>query len=311
MFFNLLSSVIILFLLIIPGFALSKCKIEGAVLAKGLSNLILYGTQPALLMYSFLVTEYDTAVFINCLKVLALSFLAHGLFFWLSSFMYKGAEHDRRVILRFASVFSNAGYMGIPLINYVFGAEATIYASVYIIGFNVFAFSLGFLLYTGDKSYVSPKKILINPATVPIGIALLFFVTGLNRYIPSDIIETMGMLKDTVAPLAMIIVGLRLAEVKWKGIFKDKFLYEVLAVRLLVFPIILWAIMFVLCKVGVLDKGNLMGAVLICSATPSASATSIFAEKFNGDALYAGKVVAVSTIFSVITMPLITLLLKI
>ena len=121
----------------------------------------------------------------------------------------------------------------------------------------------------------------------------------------------MGMLKDTVAPLAMIIVGLRLAEVKWKGIFKDKFLYEVLAVRLLVFPIILWAIMFVLCKVGVLDKGNLMGAVLICSATPSASATSIFAEKFNGDALYAGKVVAVSTIFSVITMPLITLLLKI
>ncbi len=312
MFTSLLSSVAILFLLIFPGFLLSKFKIvDGSVLAKELSNLILYGTQPALLMHSFLVIGYDNKIFINCIRVFVLTMVAHGLFYFLSTFLFKKAEDDKRTILRFASVFSNAGYMGIPLINYVLGEEATIYASVYIIGFNMFCFSLGFLMFSKDRKFISPKKVLINPATIPIAIALFFFVTRLNGYIPNVIIEALGILKNTVAPLSMIMVGLRLTEVKLKGTFKDKYLYEVLAVRLFIFPAILWAIMFALCKIGILAPDDVMKATLICSSTPSASATSILSEKWGSDAVYAGKIVAISTAFSVISMPIIALLLNI
>lgn len=311
MFFKLLSSVTVLFLLIIPGYLLSKFKIEGPVLAKGLSNLILYGTQPALLMYSFLVINYNVRIFKNCMLVLALTLMAHGLFYILASFLYKNAEQSKRIILRYASVFSNAGYMGIPIINFVFGEEATIYASAYIVGFNVFSFSLGFLLFSGNKKYISVKNIFINPATVPIAIALFLFVTKLNAYIPQPVLDCMEMLKNTVAPLAMILVGLRLPDLKLKGLFKDKYLYELLAVRLFIFPTILWAIMFGLSKVGILTSSEVMGSVLICSSTPCASATSMLAEKFNKDAAYAGKLVSVSTIVSVITMPVIALLLSV
>lgn len=311
MFIKLLSSVTVLFLLVIPGFLLSKSKIEGTTLAKGLSNLILYGTQPALLLYSFLVIKFEMRIFKNCLLVLCLTMLAHGLFYFLASFLYKKAGKDHRIILRYASVFSNAGYMGIPLINFVLGNEATIYASAYIVGFNVFSFSLGFLLYSEDRKYISLKKILINPASIPILIAFFLFSTRLNTYIPDIFIETIEMLKNTVAPLSMTVVGLRLPELNLKSAFRDKYLYELLSVRLFIFPAILWAIMFLLYKLGVLTNSDVMSAVLICSATPCATATSMLAEKFNRDAVYAGKLVSISTILSVVTMPIVALLLNI
>lgn len=311
MIISLLKSTVIMLLLIVPGFLLRKTKIDNGSLAKGLSNLILYVMQPAMLMYSFIVTEFDSRIFKNGIIVLLFSSLAHAVFYIISKFLFKKADIEKRKVLRFSAIFSNAGYMGIPLINYILGAEATIYASVYVISFNLFAYSLGFLIYSEDKKYISIKHILINPATIPIAIALLLFVTRVNVMIPSFLSETMEMMKNTVAPLAMTVVGLRLAETKFDGLFNDKYLYFVLVIRHFVFPFILWLAVFCCIKAGLGISNDASSVLLICASTPVAAATSMFAEKFDGESVYASKIVSISTVVSVITMPIMAGLLQI
>ena len=116
------------------------------------------------------------------------------------------------------------------------------------------------------------------------------------------------MLSGLVAPLSMIVVGIRLAEVEVKTAFKDKYLYMFSALRLFGGPIVA----FLLLKIAELLFGysNQMVSfmLIILTSTPTATMTTMFAEKFDGDAVYASKCVAINTIFSLVTMPLMALL---
>ena len=116
-------------------------------------------------------------------------------------------------------------------------------------------------------------------------------------------------LKGLVAPLTMMIVGARLAEVNFTGILKDKRLYLFTALRMLVFPTIIWLLLKPLNMLGVVDL-TVMSIVVVLASTPSAAATSMFAELYGGDSVYAGKAVAVTTLMAIVTMPLVALLLN-
>jgi predicted permease len=225
-------------------------------------------------------------------------------------------------VLRFATVFTNAGYMGIPLICAIFDDEYAIYASIYVIVFNLFCWSLGAYLYTDEKKYISLRKMFFNPASVATYIGLLFFLTPLNRLItpvsgssafidvlraiPSDLIDG---LQATVAPLSMLLIGLRLAEIDFHGILRDRGMYVYLVLRLLISPALIWGVMKVCMLLGILNDGVVMTVILLSAATPAATATTMFAEKYDGDSVYASKLVSVSTILSIATMPAVALLL--
>ena len=217
---------------------------------------------------------------------------------------------DKQKVLRFAVLFSNAGYMGIPLIRAFLGADAGIYATIYNIGFNFFIWSIGCYIYSGDKKYMSVKKMFINPAMVSIYIGLIFFITPLNRVVEKASVmgDCLEYLDKMVAPLAMILVGFHMASVKWKGLFKDIEIYKCLILRLLICPVIIWAFLKILMLCGVCSTTS-MQVVLICSATPCATSVGVFAEKFNCDTVTSGKLVPISTIFALGTMPLVALLL--
>ena len=311
MFFDLFRAVFLLFMMIIPGFLMRKLKLAGDTLPLGFANTILYITQPAMLVVGFFRAR-DMAIMKNALVVLVLSFLTHILFLLAVNLFYKGADAERKKVYRFGTVFSNAGYMGIPLITMVLGEAAAIYASVYIIAFNFFCWSYGALIYSEDKSYISPKKMLINAATVPTFIGIIIFVTNFYTVIPAPIsgfvYEVLTMLKNTVAPMSMMIIGMRLADLKLKGAFKDRYLYEGLILRLLVFPLGAFGLIAAAKLLGV-NASDAFKVVLICSATPVASATSMFAEKFRSDTVSASKFVSISTLLSLATMPLMALLL--
>lgn len=308
---SLLNSTIIMLLLMIPGFILRKTGIDNGNLAKGLSSLIIYGMQPGMIMHAFVETEFKPQIFTNCAVVLLLCIIMMGVYYLISKFLFKKADKEIRKVLRFAIIFSNAGYMGIPIINYVLGAEATIYASVYIVGFNLYSYSLGFLIYSEDKKYISVKNILLNPATVSIVVSLLLFVTGANRYVPAAVTETLAMMKNSIAPLAMTIIGIRLADLKLDGLIRDKYLYYCLSVRHFIFPFITWGILYLIRLAGVPIGEHAFATMLICASTPAATATSMYAEKFDGEKVYASKIVSISTVLSVVTMPIMALLLEI
>ena len=319
----LFISVLTLFCYMIPGFILRKTKIADANFAKSLSVFTLYVAQVAMILHGFMV-EFDLKVLKGIGLVFIFGLISHIVFYILAKNLFKKAPERLQRVLRFGVIFSNAGYMGIPIISDVFGSEYVIYATVYIVWFNVFAYSLGRLIYTDDKKYISVKKIFINPAVVPIVIGLVIVLTGGGSLIKQTLAmengfahETVSLLyniitvlKNMVAPASMMVIGAKLADIDFKGIFKDKYLYPFIAVRLLIFPAVMWAIMRICMIFGLIDSTS-MSIVLILCSTPAAAITTMFAELYDCDGVYAGKLVAITTVLSVATMPLVALLLKI
>lgn len=309
---SLIYNVGLLFLMMLPGILMTKCHLSTEGFGKALSNLVLYIAQPALIVYAY-IRPYDEEILRNAVWVLILSVVSHFLFLGVALLCFRKAEEAGRRILRFATIFSNAAFMGIPLIVSVLNAEAAIYASVYNITFNVFLWSVGVFLCTGDKKQMSFKKVLFHPVTISaiIGIACFFAPIDMEAPALGFILEALTMLKDLVAPLSMVVIGLRLANMKFKGLFTDAHMYEFLALRLLLLPAAVWAIMRLATLVGVPINETVMTVILVTAATPAATATSMFAERYDCDAEYAGKLVSISTLLSVVTMPLVSLLLMI
>ncbi|MBO5231330.1 MAG: AEC family transporter [Clostridia bacterium] len=319
----LFISVFTLFCYMIPGYILRKTKLADDGFAKGLSIFTLYVAQVAMILHGFMV-EFNLKVLKGIGLIFLFGLIAHIVFYIVAKNLFKKAPDRLRKVLRFGVIFSNAGYMGIPIISDVFGSEYVIYATVYIVWFNVFAYSLGRLIYTGDKKYISVKKIFINPAVVPIAIGLVIFLTGGGSWIQQTLNNGEGFiaegvtlfysiittLKNMVAPASMMVIGAKLADINFKGIFKDKYLYPFIILRLFILPAIVWAIMRVCLAFGFIDNTS-MSIVLILSSTPAAALTTIFAELYDCDAVYAGKLVAITTLLSVVTMPAVALLLQI
>ncbi|MBE6609436.1 MAG: hypothetical protein E7634_02075 [Ruminococcaceae bacterium] len=308
----LFRAVLLLFFMIIPGFIMRKTKLAADNLPLGFTNTILYITQPAMLVVGFF-RPFDAAILKTALTILVLSFAIHIMFFASCWLFFRKAPKETAKVYRFGTVFANAGYMGIPLITMILGNESAIYASVYIIGFNFFCWSLGALIYSEDRSYISFKKMFLNAATIPTFIGIIIFCLDIYSYLPAPVSgfaeEALNMLKNTVAPMSMMIIGMRLADLKLKGAFKDVYLYIGLALRLFIFPAAAFAVLF-LCKLLGFYDATGFAVVLICAATPAASATSMFAEKFSSDTVTASKFVSISTLLSLVTMPVVAMLLK-
>ncbi len=322
---KLIYNVAILFLMMIPGVLLKRCKLSTDGLGKGISNLVLYIAQPALIFLAY-VRPFDKAVFINSIYVLVFSVVAHVIFSIIAMLFYKKAPDGMRRMLRFATVFSNAAFMGIPLISAVLGENATIYASIYNITFNLFLWSLGVKICTdgretesdGDIGSDSKKKggstimkAIVHPVTIAAMIGLVFFFAPIHEYVPGLLIDGLTMLKNLVAPLSMIVIGMRLADMDLRGFFKQKELYIFIILRHFALPVIVFAIMRVLKLAGVPIVDDVILSVLIMASAPAASSATMFAEMYDCDAAYVSKIVAISTILSMATMPIVSLLTKI
>ncbi len=322
---DLITNVAILFLMMIPGIILKKCKLIGDGFGKGISNLVLYIAQPCLIFLAY-VRPFDNSVLLNSLWVLLFSVIAHVIFSLVAMALYKKSPDSARRMLRFATIFSNAAFMGIPLIAAVIESpSALIYASVYNITFNLFLWTLGVYICTGNRdldndgdvdaddvkirknhSEASLKKALLHPVTLAAALGLVFFLSPLDAYLmkATILVDGLEMLKNLVAPLSMIVIGIRLADIDFRGFFTDKNLYIFLAMRHLILPLAVAGVCKLLMLTGVIDSNVYLVTVIMASA-PAASSATMFAEKYDCDAAYVSKLVSVSTILSIATMPLI------
>lgn len=323
---NIVNSIIvnvgILFIMMVPGVILKKCKLVPDGFGKGVSNLVLYIAQPVLVFLAY-VRPFDLEILKNAAVVLLLSVIAHAIFSVITLLSFKKAPDSARRMLRFATIFSNAAFMGIPLISAVLGAEATIYASVYNITFNMFLWSLGVYICTahtdvdGDgvpdgltrtKNEASLLKALCHPVTIAAALGLIFFITPLSEYIPTIIDDSLNMLKNLVAPLSMVVIGLRLADMDLHGFFTDKYMYLFVALRHIALPALVFGAIKLVMLTGLTVTEDVLMVTLILAACPAASSATMFAEKYDCDAVYVSRLVAFSTILSIATMPLMVML---
>lgn len=327
---KLVYNVGIMFVMMLPGIIMKKCHLTTEGFGKGLSNLVLYIAQPALVFCAYL-RDFDKNILLNIVWVLLFSIVAHVIFAVIALHSFKGDPDGRRRMLRFATVFSNAAFMGIPLIGKVLGDGALIYASVYNITFNLFLWSLGVYLCTADRDedgdgitdgdvatdYYEIKarhslkssliKAILHPVTVAAALGLVFFFLPINGYIPSFVTETLDMLKALVIPLSMTVIGLRLADIDFSGIFKDKSMYKFLALRHVILPVLVFLVIRLIAFCGAISD-EVMSVTMIMACAPAASSATMFAEMYDCDAAYVSKLVSVSTVLSIVTMPFIVML---
>ncbi len=200
-------------------------------------------------------------------------------------------------------VFSNIGFMGIPVIKAIFGNEAILYVSVFMAIYNVSIYSYGYLrLQNGNGgSGVSWKKI-INPGTVAALIAIVLYL--LDLHLPEIILEPVTMIGDTTTPLAMIIIGATLTKYRFREVVDDVRVWIYTALKLLIVP----AAIFFAIRTFISDA-LLVGTITVIAGMPVGSMLTMMCSELNHDSEIIEKTTVLSTVLSVVTIPVLTLLL--
>ncbi len=297
----LLNQVIVVLLIIILGFILTKIKYLDDNSITKLSNILLMVVTPCMIIKAF-QKEFDYTYLKNFGIAIVLSILVHVFGMVCANLFFKNDGGKRYKVNRFSVIYSNAGFMGLPLLSAVLGQDGIFYGSAYLVILTILYWTHGVYIYTQDKKQLSIKKVLLNPGVISTVLGLLFFFT--NFKLPYVIDQTVTHISNMNTPLAMLILGKYLTEVDFKQVFKEKSIYTACFVRLIFIP----ALFALFLKMLGIDE-TVSGAVLVTASCPVAVAATLFANKFGSDAPYSSQVVSISTILSVITIPLVFLIL--
>ena len=334
-------SVLLLIAMAVPGYLLVKTKMLHEKAITYLSVLLLYVSQPFLSIRSFLEVSYTPQLAINLAVVFGVSMLAQGVIFgavWLilrrrfddpaqsAALIGEGyiggnsytsepaltAEIDRCVKGRanravvLASAFGNVGFFGVPVLQFLFpdAHDAIAYSAVFIVSLNLMSWTVGSYVLTGDKKHVSLKRALVNPQTVTLVISLPLFFAGVSESdLPETVNTIIGYLADMTAPLCMIILGMRFALAPLVQLFKDYRVYIASFVKILVFPLLVYLVLMPF----EMDEMLRVSLVLL-SGMPAATINLNLAELYGADQTTAANSILMSTVLSIVTIPVLMLL---
>ena len=258
-----------------------------------------------MILASFIFT-YDETIKFNVLKTFIYSPMAYIIIALSSALLLIPIKKDKRTILHFSNIFTNTGYIGFPILNAMYGAEAVIYGSVFNMFFVIFLWTYGIILFTGsidpDNLKKELLKILFNPSILAVVLGMLIMIFDI--VIPELLLNTIRSVGNITGPLSMIIVGATLAKVEFKKSLRDWSIYYGMATRLIVIPLVIYLI-----SILIGDRGIVSNAVIVMSAMPAASMTSILAENYELEAEYAATMVLMTTVFALLTIPFLVKIL--
>ena len=320
-FIDVLITVVFLLILMVPGYILAKCKMLSDSVQGGFSTMVLYVCQPALMLMAFQKKPYSPDLAIDMLIVAGLALLIHGAMIAFMMLAFRNKDKSAKInCLRFASVFGNCGYMGLPFLQSLFGdnaAEVLIFGGVVIVIFNILTWSVGVFMMTGDKKQINIKNMLLNPTVISLLIAVLMFFTiqkplvdvfspnSFGDKVFTGLTKSINFLADMVTPLAMTVLGMRIAKVNFKQLFTDKWAYvnafnKLFLMGMMTILIVAWL------PVSAVVKYTLFFLL----SMPSANNTVLFAVNFGGDSESASVYVLLSTVLSIATIPLMFLIMS-
>jgi hypothetical protein len=194
--------------------------------------------------------------------------------------------------------------MGIPLINALIGSEGVFYIAVYLTAFNILLWTHGVILMTGKADIKTMGKALLTPCIISVVLGVIFFVSGIR--LPGFLATTANDIGSMNTPLAMLVAGVTIAQTNILNALKKGRVYYITAIKLIILPIVTMLIMIPFAKWGV-DK-NIYMTMIVATACPTGASGTLFALRYNGDALYASELFGVTTFLSAFTIPLLLLL---
>lgn len=289
------QQVIVLFLLIGVGTLAVKTGVLKLEHKQPLSNLLVNIVVPAMIVNSYQM-EFSLEILRNLLAAFGLSILTIALGTVLTLALTARRKNSRTAIFRFASIFSNAAYMGFPLISALFGSEGLLYASAYVTVFNVLLWTLGYSMVSGSSD---PKAVVKSLAHTPA-------IYLLQIPIPALLAQPISLLGAMNTPLSMLITGMLIAAGDLKSIVCSRPIWKLAAVRMLVIPALCLGAFALL---GLFRFGMAAQVVLLLECCPAAAITSVFAVQFGHDEQFAAGCVVLTTLLSILTLPLCALVL--
>ena len=262
-----------------------------------LTNIIIYVVLPCNIFNAF--HKGTTPEMIKqCLVVILAAFGMQLLYIVINKVAYFRVAPERRIVLQYATIVNNAAFLGLPIIGVVYGSTGVLYASVALIPMRIFTWTAGLSLFTRLEKKQSIKVLVTHPCiwAVFLGFAYIFAPFEL----PGFLTEAISLVSASATMLPMFIIGSILCEIKLKDLLdKDCFYYSLF--RLVIIPAIMFGVLTLL-DVDPLAKG----VVVLAAAMPSSITSAMLTEKYGKDSRFAARVIIVSTVLSIITLPLVT-----
>ena len=291
------GSVLTLFLLMGVGFFLGKRELLSRQTLAQLSTLLLYIVSPAIMIDTFLAEERNAPTLQQLLVAGAVLAATYALNMVLIPLCFRGAQVEERGVLRFAAIYGNTSFMGVPLILSVLGSQGMLVTVTCMAVFNISIWSHGVYLM-GGRGQLSVKKMFFNPGVIGFAVAIALFLLDVELPLPAA--ETVGYIGSLNTPLAMVVIGAQMSAVDLGSIFREGRLYLASAVKLLAVPAVT---MLVLLPFG-LDSVTYQ-AVVILSGCPVAGATSLLCQLTGRDTALSARLVSLSTLLCILTLPLV------
>ena len=295
----IINQMVQLFIIIALGYLLFRIGLFDEGLNKKLTSLLLHVTTPALILHSVLANQNTgdgslariTLIFIGI-------FVVVPLVGWLIS-LALGAPKEQRGLYMFMTTYGNAGFMGFPVVNAVLGAAGVFYAAIFNLVFNLFLYSVGLLQFhvgLPRQAKLNWKK-LLSPCVIA---SLLALVCYLCRWTaPAALVDLTDMLGSITTPLAMLLIGSTLATMPLKAVVSDLRADVYAVIRQVFLPVLFLPVLRLL-----LTDDFLLAVTFLMVSMPVANVTLLFALEYGGDQQLAAKNIFLTTLLSVVTIPL-------
>lgn len=300
---EIISRIIIMALLIGVGIVCRKTGIISNEINKGISDIALKVATPALLVASFQqelnMERLHRLGYASLLAVMAIVFaVILGYICLPKGKKQTGDDNGELAIERFSAIYSNCAFMGIPLINGLYGEEGVFFLTAFYALFNVAVWTHGLVMIKGEAGVKQTLKALTSPALIGIAVGAALFFLQIN--LPEVIKQTLDYTGSMTTPLGMLVAGVTIAQTNLLGALKKLKVYYISALRLIVIPVLT-----ILLFLPFPFDETVMGVTVAAAACPAATICTMFAISFNKDSLYAGEIFAVSTVLSAGTLPLV------
>lgn len=296
----ILNTVTVMFLLIMLGYVIMRFGGVQENFVQFISFMLINVAAPAVIIVVFQIT-YSPDMAHKIWLMTGYSFLIHFVLIIISNLIYHKMPQTRRSVMNFGAVFPNIIFMGLPIFDALFGPVGIFYVSIFLLPHNLILWTYGQSIFLPHHDLKSLKQIF-NPPFIAVIIGLILFLLQIE--LPKPVYDSMDMLGRMVTPLAMILAGCKMAQSSMKEVVTDLRALLGSSVRLILAPLITYLVLMAIGADPVLAK-----ICVIVETMPVAALGVVQAEKLGGDSMLMSRYMVMSTVLSLVTIPIAAMLL--
>lgn len=306
------KQIAVMFILVALGLLCGRTSLIDKDTNSKLSAFVLEVVNPVLIFMSY-QQEFNTELLKGLASSLLLSFISYFLMIGVLKLLYMKRDDNEAIIEKFAAIYSNCAFMGIPLINGLFGAEGVFYLTGYVTVFNIMVWTHGVILFGGKGTKTSLKKVISSPAILATMLGLVSFavkplLSGISlpaaiTAVTDTVLSAASYVGNMNTPLAMICAGVTISQTDIRSFIKCVGVYRAAALRLLFCPFLFWIVF----RWFPIPETVFM-VVLAAAGCPAAATETMFALRYKKCPEMSAVIFAVTTVLSALTLPLVVIL---